>query len=169
MKRTKILSRLAAIVAIISSFTQAYAGESATCYVVTGSKTTPVACTKNVVETHKKGPLKVCRTVDKNADSADFLNKITTYSLANGTVIQENNTSLLCGAGGDSWNMQEKTSYSVAGKSATMQYYNLETGKIATAKAVAKASDDYYSGKTKNQPKFGSCMATSKSGESVCF
>ena len=168
MWTTRIL-KSAATIAIISAFTQAHAGENATCYVVKDNKTTPVACTKNVVETHKKGPLKVCRTVDKNADSADFLNKITTYSHTNGTVIQENNTSLLCGAGGDSWNMQEKTSYSVAGKSATMQYYNLETGKIATAKAVAKASDDYYSGKTKNQPKFGSCMATSKSGESVCF
>ena len=52
----------AATIAIISAFTQAHAGENATCYVVKDSKTTPVACTKNVVETHKKGSLKVCRT-----------------------------------------------------------------------------------------------------------
>lgn len=169
MKRTKILSRLAAIVAIVSSFTQAQAGENATCYVVTGNKTTPASCTKNVVEKHSKGPLKLCRTVDKNADSADYLSKTTAYSLANGTVIQEKNSSLVCGASGDGWNMQEKTSYSVDGKSVTMQYRNLETGKIASAKAVAKANDDYFSGKTKNLPKFVSCMATSKNGESVCF
>lgn len=54
MWTTRIL-KSAATIAIISAFTQAHAGENATCYVVKDSKTTPVACTKNVVETHKKG------------------------------------------------------------------------------------------------------------------
>lgn len=161
--------KVVAAIAVASLFSQAQAGENATCYVVTGNKTTPVTCVKNVVEKYSKGALKTCRTVDRKADSADFINKTTTYSLANGTVIQENNSSLVCGAGGDGWVMQEKTNYSVAGKSASMQYRNLDTGKIASAKAVEKATNDYFSGRTKSQPRFGNCLTTSKSGESVCF
>lgn len=168
MWTTKIY-KIAATVAMASLFSQAYAGESATCYVVTGNKVTPVNCIKSVVEKHSKGPLKLCRTVDKNADSADYLSKTTTYSLANGTVIQEKNSSLVCGASGDGWNMQEKTNYLVNGKPVTMQYRNLDTGNPTSLKVIEKTSNDYFGGKLKSQPRFASCVSTSKSGESVCF